>query len=115
MIHFEMKSLDQIATIADLCDFLDRAARIDAAASSFLPYYYTLKLRDFWVRKGDADRCSCGVKEDEEHYGSTDELLPRLFDLDAFGWQFEGVSFRRREDVYYWKTTYYEITLRREV
>jgi len=108
-------SIDQIATIADLCDYIDRAARIDSAASPFLPYYYTLKLRDFWVRKDEADRCSCGVEENEEYYASTDELLPRLFDLDVNGWQFEGVSFRRREDVYYWKTTYYDITLRREV
>lgn len=40
-----MISIDQITTIADLCDYIDRAERIDA--SSFSPNYYTLKLRDF--------------------------------------------------------------------
>lgn len=110
-----MISIDQIATIAGLCDYIDRAARIDSAASPFLPYYYTLKLRDFWVKKGEADRCSCGVAENEEYFLSTDELLPRLFDLDAFGWEFDGISFTRKDTAYYWNTIYYEIRLRREV
>ena len=74
-----MISIDQIATIAGLCDYIDRAARIDSAASPFLPYYYTLKLRDFWVKKGEADRCSCGVAENEEYFLSTDELLCPVF------------------------------------
>lgn len=81
-----MISIDQITTIADLCDFLDSAARIDEVSLPFTPNYYTLKLRDFWVRKGEADRCSCGVAENEEYFSDINQLLPRLFDLDAFGW-----------------------------
>lgn len=110
-----MISIDQIATIADLCDFLDSAARVDASASPFTPNYYTLKLRDYWVRKGEADRCSCGVAENEEYFSDINQLLPRLFDLDAFGWEFDGVSFHTRKEEYYWQTIYYDITLRREV
>ena len=105
-----MISIDQIATIADLCDYIDRAARIDASASPSSPSYYTLKLRDFWVRRGQ-----CGVAENEEYFLSIDELLPRLFDLDAFGWEFDGISFTRKDTAYYWNTIYYEIRLRREV
>ena len=105
-----MISIDQIATIADLCDYIDRPARIDASADSFSADYYTLKMRDFWVRRGQ-----CGVVENEEYFLSTDELLPRLFDLDAFGWEFESISFTRKDTAYYWNTIYYEIRLRREV
>lgn len=105
-----MISIDQITTIADLCDYIDRAARIDASADSFSPNYYTLKLRDFWVKRGQ-----CGVAENEEYFLSTDELLPRLFDLDTFGWEFESISFTRKATVYYWNTIYYDIRLRREV
>lgn len=105
-----MKSIDQIATIADLCDYIDRAARVDASASPSSPSYYTLKLRDFWVRRGQ-----CGVEENEERFLSTDELLPRLFDLDVNGWKFDSISFTRKDTAYYWNTIYYEIRLRREV
>lgn len=110
-----MISIDQITTIAELCDYIDRAARIDASASPFTPNYYTLKLRDFWVRKDEADRCSCGVAENEEYFSDIDHLLPRLFDLDALGWEFESISFTRKDTVYYWNTIYYDIRLRREV
>ena len=60
-------------------------------------------------------RGQCGVAENEEYFLSTDELLPRLFDLDVFGWEFESISFTRKDTAYYWNTIYYDIRLRREV
>lgn len=111
-----MISIDQITTIADLCDFLDSAARIDEVSLPFAPNYYTLKLRDLWVRtNASPDRCSCGTTENEEYFSNINQLLPRLFDLDAFGWEFDGVRFDMKSDFIGGRTIHYEITLRREI
>lgn len=110
-----MISIDQIATIADLCDFLDSAARIEEASSPPFKTCYKVCLRDYFVRREESGGGTCGVCETNEEFWHIQQVLPRLFDLDAFGWECENISFDRTYAFDSMSVLRYDITLRREV